>query len=88
MSFLDLDGLEQMRAKGAIRTGMLPKADCIRRALLGGVARAHLLPAGPDSLLLEVFTPEGLGTLVVETLDRLSPAERALRRSTARPQGA
>ena len=45
---------------------MLPKADCIRNALVGGVARAHLLPAGvPDSLLLEVFTPEGSGAQVV-----------------------
>ena len=80
VSFLDLEGLEEMRASGAIRTGMLPKALCIRKALDGGVRRAHLLPAGtPDSLLLEVFTPEGSGTLVVPDLTRLSDAERTLR---------
>ncbi len=79
VSFLDLADLERMERAGGVRGGMLPKADCIRRALEGGVARAHLLPAGPDSLLLEVFTPEGLGTLVVSDLDRLSEDERALR---------
>ena len=80
ISFLDLAGLEEMRASGAIRTGMLPKALCIRKALEGGVARAHVLPAGtPDSLLLEVFTPEGCGTLVVPDLAGLSDAERTLR---------
>lgn len=84
VSYLDLTGLERMREEGSIRGGMLPKADCIRNALLGGVARAHLLPFGPDSLLLEVFTREGLGTLVVADLDRLSDAERALRRRDRR----
>ena len=80
VSFLDLERLAELRASGAIREGMLPKADCIRNALEGGVARAHLLPADvPDSLLLEVFTPEGAGTLVVPDLAALSPAERTLR---------
>lgn len=83
VSFLDLAGLERMREEGSIRDGMLPKATCIRNALLGGVGRAHLLPAGPDSLLLEVFTPEGLGTLVVPELEELSHAERDLRRRDA-----
>ena len=83
ISFLDLAGLERMRESGAIRTGMLPKALCIRKALQGGVARAHVLPAGtPDSLLLEVFTPEGCGTLVVPDLSGLSEAERTLRSGT------
>ena len=80
VSFLDLAGLEAMRSSGAIRTGMLPKALCIRKALEAGVARAHVLPAGiPDSVLLEVFTPEGCGTLVVPDLGGLSEAERQLR---------
>ena len=80
VSFLDLARLSELEASGAIRTGMLPKALCVRRALEGGVARAHLLPAGvPDSLLLEVFTPEGSGTLVVPDLAVLSREERALR---------
>lgn len=80
VSFLDLARLSELEASGAVRAGMLPKAACVRRALEGGVARAHLLPAGvPDSLLLEVFTPEGAGTLVVPDLAVLSREERSLR---------
>ena len=80
ISFLDLDRLERLRKEGALRGGMLPKADCIGNALAGGVARAHLLAAEvPDSLLLEVFTREGSGTLVVPDLASLSEAERRMR---------
>ncbi len=84
ISFLDIEELGRMTGSGAIRSGMLPKARCIREALGGGVARAHLIPLGvPDSLLLEIFTPEGIGTLVVPKLDDLSSAERARRMSGA-----
>ena len=83
ISYLDLDRLARLKTEGALRGGMLPKADCIRNALDGGVARAHLLAADvPDSLLLEVFTREGSGTLVVPDLGSLSPAERRLRSGT------
>ncbi|MFT0850893.1 amino-acid N-acetyltransferase [Achromobacter sp. F4_2707] len=47
------------------------------RAVKRGVARAHLLPYTLDgSVLLEIFTHDGVGTMVVEdTLDDLRPAE-------------
>ena len=46
------------------------------RAVKRGVARAHLVPFGLDgSVLLEIFTHDGVGTMVVEdTLDDLRPA--------------
>lgn len=46
------------------------------RAVKQGVARAHLLPFAMDgSILLEIFTHDGVGTMVVEdTLDDLRPA--------------
>ena len=46
------------------------------RAVKQGVARAHLLPFDLDgSILLEIFTHDGVGTMVVEdTLDELRPA--------------
>lgn len=46
------------------------------RAVKQGVARAHLLPFDLDgSILLEIFTHDGVGTMVVEdTLDDLRPA--------------
>jgi acetylglutamate kinase len=56
---------------------MLPKASAIESALLGGVRRVHILSAEqPDNLLAEVFTNQGVGTMVVADVHVLSPAER------------
>jgi acetylglutamate kinase len=61
---------------------MLPKAAAIEQAIRGGVHRVHVISHDlPDSLLLEVFTNEGTGTLVVESIDSLSPAEQQGSRS-------
>ena len=55
----------------------MPKAASIESALTGGVERVHIINFNePDSLLLEVFTNEGTGTLVVERTESLSPEER------------
>ena len=57
---------------------MLPKAAAIDAALSNGVNRVHVISYNfPDSLLLEVFTNEGTGTLVVNDIDALTPAEQA-----------
>ena len=57
----------------------MPKATSIESALTGGVARVHIINFNePDSLLLEVFTNEGMGTLVVERTESLSPEERQI----------
>jgi len=56
---------------------MLPKAAAIDAALANGVSRVHVISYKvPDSLLLEVFTNEGTGTLVVNDTAALSPAEQ------------
>jgi acetylglutamate kinase len=56
---------------------MLPKAAAIERAIRGGVKRVHVISHDlADSLLLEVFTNEGTGTLVVESISSLSAAEQ------------
>jgi acetylglutamate kinase len=78
VSYTDLAGLRRLRERGCLVHGMLPKASAIQSALLGGVRRVHILGAGlPDSLLAEVFTNQGVGTLVVEDVNALSPAEQA-----------
>ena len=70
MSLTDLAGLQAMAARGSLSGGMLPKAAAIRRALEGGVPRVHVIAAGaPDALLAEVFTNEGIGTMVVAEAD-------------------
>jgi acetylglutamate kinase len=77
VSYTDLEGLQELRSRGALDGGMAPKSAAIEAALRGGVGRAHLVPwRVPDSLLLEVFTNEGCGTLVVPSLGQLSAAEQ------------
>ncbi|HXV62197.1 MAG TPA: acetylglutamate kinase [Vicinamibacteria bacterium] len=76
VSYLDLAGLSELERKGKLAEGMLPKASCITSALQGGVRRVHLISYRvPDSLLLEVFTNEGTGTLVVKDTAALSLEE-------------
>ena len=77
ISYTDLAGLKRMREEGKIVDGMLPKARAIEDALRGGVRRVHVISySGPDSILAEVFTNEGTGTLVVADVKALSPAEQ------------
>jgi acetylglutamate kinase len=50
----------------SLASGMVPKMEACLRAVEGGVARAHVLDGRvPHALLLEVFTTEGVGTMVV-----------------------
>jgi acetylglutamate kinase len=77
VSYTDLKGLEKMRQSGAIKDGMLPKAKAIEEAIRGGVRRVHVISYdAPDSILTEVFTNEGMGTLIVEDITALSAAEQ------------
>jgi acetylglutamate kinase len=78
ISYIDRAGLRRLRDEGKISGGMLPKAAAIERALSGGVPRVHVISyTQPDSLLLEVFTNEGTGTLVVNDTKALRPEEQA-----------
>jgi acetylglutamate kinase len=78
ISYVDRAGLDALRREGCLSDGMLPKVAAIEQALIGGVARVHVISYNiPDSLLLEVFTNEGTGTLVVDDVGKLSPQEQA-----------
>ena len=49
-----------------LQAGMVPKMEACLRAVQGGVPSAHVVDGRvPHSTLLEVFTPEGFGTMVV-----------------------
>ena len=58
--------LDAMLGNGSLSEGMVPKiASCVS-ALRNGVGRAHLLDGRiPHALLLECFTRQGVGTMVV-----------------------
>jgi acetylglutamate kinase len=50
----------------SLSAGMLPKMEACLRAVRGGVPQAHVIDGRvPHSILLEVFTEEGFGTMVV-----------------------
>jgi acetylglutamate kinase len=77
ISYTDIEGLKRLRAAGSLTHGMLPKAQAIEHAIRAGVRRVHVISyRSTDSLLAEVFTNEGTGTLVVADLKGLSPAEQ------------
>ena len=59
------DELVQMKKEGILSKGMIPKADCCILALEGGVKKAHIIDGRlPHALLVELFTDEGIGTMV------------------------
>ncbi len=77
VSYTDVNGLNDLYDKGSLADGMLPKVAAIKDALCGGVSRVHVISYKlTDSLLLEVFTNEGCGTLVVLDTKALSPEEQ------------
>ncbi len=77
VSYIDLAALKRMRDEGKIVDGMLPKAKAIEDAIRGGVRRVHVISySAPDSILTEVFTNEGTGTLIVADTKALTPAEQ------------
>lgn len=66
VSYVDLDGLEQLRMRGALDRAMQSKALAAAQALHRGVQRVHLIGYRPQgNLLAEIFTNEGSGTLIV-----------------------
>lgn len=77
ISYIDLAGLQRLKDQGSLKEGMLPKAKAIEDAIRGGVRRVHVTSyKSPDSILAEVFTNEGTGTLIVQNISTLSPAEQ------------
>jgi acetylglutamate kinase len=64
ISEIAADALEELLP--LLASGMVPKMEACLAAVRGGVPRAHVLDGRvPHSLLLELFTDEGVGTMVV-----------------------
>ncbi len=77
VSYVDLDGVQKLKERGVVSGGMLPKVRAAEEALRGGVRRVHIIGwREPSSLLIEVFTNDGAGTLIVRDLKDLAPAEQ------------
>lgn len=84
ISYTDLNGLNELRENGSLADGMLPKAKAIELAVEGGVPRVHVISfAVRDGLLLEIFTNEGTGTLVVKSIAALTAEELSVNEKSA-----
>ena len=70
-SALDADEVSTLIAQRIIRDGMVPKVQACLDALAAGVRRTHILNGTLDhSLLLESFTYEGVGTMILHPGDK------------------
>ena len=57
--------LEALKKDGIVSKGMIPKIDCCLLAMDGGVKRTHIIDGRlPHALLIELFTDEGMGTMI------------------------
>jgi acetylglutamate kinase len=66
LSSVEVSKVPELIKAGIISGGMIPKVQCCIRALKGGVARTHIIDGRvPHSILLEIFTDRGVGTMVV-----------------------
>jgi acetylglutamate kinase len=66
LSQVALADVRAMLAAGDLHTGMVPKVESVVAALDGGVSHAHLLDGRIEhALLLEIFTDEGIGTMIL-----------------------
>ena len=66
LSEVGIDRLRALLANDELNEGMVPKITGVVAALDGGVRQAHLLDGRIEhALLLEIFTDEGVGTMVV-----------------------
>ena len=67
LSTLHLGDVERLKADGTISGGMLPKVESCCDAIRQGVRKVHLVDGRmAHSLLLEIFTREGVGTEITE----------------------
>lgn len=63
---LKVSEVDELKRKGVIAGGMIPKVDSAVKALREGVRRVHFIDGRvPHALLLEVFTDRGIGTEIV-----------------------
>jgi acetylglutamate kinase len=65
VSELSVDAAEELIRSGTVSGGMLPKLESAVSALRAGVERAHIIDGRVEhAIILELFTPEGLGTML------------------------
>jgi len=67
ISTLKVSEVEELISSGVARGGMIPKLKSTRKAISQGVKKVHIIDGRvPHSLIIELFTDEGLGTQILE----------------------
>lgn len=62
---VNVSEVPSLKNQGIISGGMIPKIDCCVEAVRRGVSRAHILDGRiPHSILIELFSDEGVGTML------------------------
>lgn len=62
---IERTAIGSLKATGVIAGGMIPKIECCETALNGGVPRTHIIDGRvPHSLLIEMFSDRGIGTMI------------------------
>ncbi|OLT41157.1 acetylglutamate kinase [Saccharomonospora sp. CUA-673] len=76
-SLIDRIGVSRLEAMlPGLASGMIPKMEACVRGIRGGVRRAHVIDGRiPHSVLLEVFTERGIGTMVMPDADTTAKEE-------------
>jgi acetylglutamate kinase len=63
---LSIKKTEELISDGTISGGMIPKTRCATDAIKGGVTSVHIIDGRVDhAVLLELFTDQGVGTLLL-----------------------
>jgi acetylglutamate kinase len=63
---VDIQEARNLISSGVVAGGMIPKVTCCVRSLAQGVRAAHIIDGRiPHALLLEIFTDEGIGSMIV-----------------------
>ncbi|MDH7479104.1 MAG: acetylglutamate kinase [Syntrophomonadaceae bacterium] len=66
ISLVKLEEIPELIGQRVISGGMLPKVECCVRAITSGTGSAHIIDGRiPHSILLEIFTDRGIGTMVI-----------------------
>ena len=71
INFLGLEEIDPLIRDGTISGGMIPKIESCRSVVKRGVNNAHIIDGRVENcLLLEIFTPMGIGTMVQKDIKR------------------
>ena len=66
ISVVRVSEVQSLKKRGVISGGMIPKIDCCVEAVRRGVKRTHIIDGRiPHSILIEMLTDEGIGTMIL-----------------------